>query len=206
MIHSAPQNKNGFTLAEILVSIGIFVFIGLAVASFERDIFFLNNSLQSNLSAQIDARQLLRTVVSELRGASPSSLGSYTIAQAATSTITFYSNIDKDILKERVRYFLSGSDLHRGIIKPTGSPLVYNSESESVDVVIRNVVNGTSTATFEYFDGFFTGTSSPLVQPVSALSVRLVRITVVIDSDPNRPPGPITVTSMGTLRNLKDNL
>lgn len=206
MMRNSLKNIKGFTLVETLISIAIIVIIGFAISSFERDIFFLNNSLQTNLSAQIDARRVLRTIIRELRSASPSSLGSYTINQAGTSTLVFYTNVDTDTLKERVRYFLEGDELRRGVIKPTGSPLTYNSANESVEVLVHDVVNSSTTPIFDYFDSYFTGTSSPLIQPVDTLSVRLVRVTVIIDKDSNRPPGAITVTSMGTLRNLKDNL
>lgn len=197
---------NGFTLTEILISLGIFVFIAVALAGFGGDIFFLNNSIQSNLSVQIDARRVLKIIVSELRGASPSSLGAYPITEAGTSSITFFSNVDDDILKERVRYFLQNGILFRGIIKPTGTPLVYNMQEEEINPIIRDVVNASTTPLFEYFDTFYTGTSSPLSQPVSILPIRLVRITILLDHDINREPPPMTITTMGTLRNLKDNL
>lgn len=199
------MKKLGFTLPEVLVSIAIFVLIGLAVSSFGRDIFFINSGLQNNLSAQLDGRKILKRFVTELRSASPSSLGSYPIEQAATSSFVFYSNIDTDSYKERLRYYLSGKTLYRGVIKPSGNPLTYSSASEKVEIIIRDVANSTSTPIFEYFDDNFTGTSSPLTYPISIADIRLVRATVVIDKDSNRPPGPITITTQGTPRNLKDN-
>jgi len=36
--------------------------------------------------------------------------------------------------------------------------------------------------------------------------VRLVKITIVIDKDPQTPPGPMTLTTQISIRNLKDNL
>jgi len=36
--------------------------------------------------------------------------------------------------------------------------------------------------------------------------VRLVRITIKIDEDPNRPPAALTSTTQVSIRNLKDNL
>lgn len=200
------HKKSGFTITEILISLGIFVLISLAIANFGGDIFFLNSSLQSNLSVQIDARRVLRVMVSELRGASPSSLGAYPLSQVGTSTLVFYSNIDSDSYKERVRYFLQGNKLMRGILKPSGSPLSYNIANESVDVLINDVVNSSTTPIFKYFDSSYTGVSAPLSDPVNILSVRLVQVTVLIDHDVSRVPGPISVTTMGTLRNLKDNL
>lgn len=200
------QKKTGFTITEVLISLGIFVLIGLAIANFGGDIFFLNNSLQSNLSVQIDARRVLKVMVSELRGSSPSSLGAYPLSQVGTSTLIFYSNIDSDSYKERVRYFLQGNKLMRGTLKPSGSPLSYNIANESVDVLINDVVNSSTTPIFRYFDSSYTGSSASLSDPVNILSVRLVQVNVLIDHDVNRVPGPISVTTMGTLRNLKDNL
>lgn len=68
------------------------------------------------------------------------------------------------------------------------------------------MVNGNSLPSFEYFDTNYTGTSSPLVQPVSPSTVRLIRINQRIDIDPNRSPVPVIFTVQASLRNLKTNL
>lgn len=199
------KNTTGFTLAEVLVSVGIMTIIGLAISTFQKDLFFINTGVQDNLSVQLESRQVLRKLITELREASPSSLGAYTIAQAGTSTLTFYSNIDSDGYKERIRYFIQGNELRRGVLKPSGSPLVYNTATESVSTIIKNIVNSPSDPIFEYFDENYTGTSTSLSQPVNVLSVRLVKVTVTVDKDVNRAPGPITVSTQGMLRNLKTN-
>lgn len=197
--------KRGFTLVEIIIAAGIFVAISIIIGNFGRDIFFFNSDLNSSLSVQFDARQVLRKLISELRSTSPSSLGAYPIALASTSTLTFFSNIDDDSLKEQVRYFLQGSELRRGVTKPSGSPLTYNPGNEIISTVTHDVVNGVIPI-FDYFSNNYAGTSSPLSLPVDTLSVRLVRVTLILDKDPNRPPTPITVTTQVMLRNLKDNL
>lgn len=198
--------KKGFTLVETVVSIWIVLLIGLAIANFGRDIFSYNSSLQNSLTVQLDARKVLRTLIAELRSSSSSSLGSYPIDTAGTSTLIFYSNPDTDNLKERLRYFLQGNTLVRGVIQPTGNPLVYDTNTETFETIIRDIINGTSTPIFTYYDENYTGTSSPLTQPVNISSIRMVKITVIVDRDPNRSPTPITITTQGTLRNLKDNL
>ncbi len=197
--------KKAFSLVEIIVVTAIFSVIFLAVANFGQSIFSFNSNAQKNLSAQTDARRVLKTMIKELRSASPASTGAYTIALAGTSTLTFFSNIDSDAYKEQIRYFLQGNELKKGITKPSGSPLSYNPANEQTTILVRDVRNGT-TSIFDYFDSNYTGTSTPLVQPVQLTKIRLVRITLKIEKDPNKSLGPIIVESQVFLRNLKDNL
>ena len=197
--------RGGFTLVEILVAIFIITLIGIAIINFQIDIFSLNKTSSENLDAQTDARNTLKTVSAELRSMAPSNNGSYAIALAATSSITFYVDIDNDNLKEQVRYFQDSTNLKKGIIKPSGIPLTYNPASEEITNLINNLANGSSPI-FYYFDKNYDGTSSPLEIPVNIPSVRLVKINIIIDKDSNQAPGVITVTTQVSLRNLKDNL
>src|SRR3989338_5078606 len=200
-----PKMKNGMTLVEVLISLGIFVIISLALSGFGRDIFFLRSSAESNLLAQMEARQVLRNFVSETRGVSPSILGSYPISQAGTSTVTFFVDLDGDKLKEQVRYFLDGGSLKRGVVIPSTNPVSY-SGSESVATVVKYVINSSSTPIFEYYDENFTGTSSPLTYPLDISRIRLIKVTVVVDENISRPPGAIVSSTNVTLRNLKNSL
>lgn len=199
------KSQRGVTLVEMLVSISIFVVIMLVVTKFNRDVFFINSVVQSNLAVQIEATRVLKSFIAEIRSTSPSSLGAYALNQTATSSIIFYANIDSDQYKERLRYFLQGTDFKRGVIKPSGSPLIYNTAQEQVTTLVRNVRNATS-STFMYFDKNYSGTSTPLSIPVDPQQVRLVRVTLLVDGDVNRSPNIITISSQGMLRNLKDNL
>jgi YD repeat-containing protein len=198
-------NKKGVSLAEIIVVVAIALVIFVGVFNFGTNIFSFNYNAQENLSAQTDSRRILKTMVKELRSASPSSLGAYPIVSAATSGIVFFSNIDGDNYKEQVRYYLQNKELKRGLIKPSGSPLTYNPNDEQTITLIKNINNG-SEAIFEYFDASYTGTSTPLAQPVQTTKIRLVRITLKIEKTPGKSAGPIIAESQVFLRNLKDNL
>lgn len=200
------NSKKGFTLAELLITVGIIGLIAVVLGTFQGDVFFFNSVIQDDLTAQMDGRRAIRKMVSEIREASPSSLGSYPIASAATSSITFFSNVDNDTLKEQVRYFIQNKNLMRGVIKPTGNPLSYNSGSETFETSVKNIANSTSTPLFEYYDTNYTGTTTPLIFPVSLTAVRLVNVELLIDRDPNRSPIPLNITSQVSIRNLKDNL
>ncbi len=198
--------KNGFTLVETLVALGIFLMVSWLLSSFLSSIFSTNANLSNSLNAQFDMRQSLKKMTRELREASPSSLGSYPIALAGTSSLTFYSNVDNDTHKERIRYFVQNGDLKRGVLKPSGNPLIYNSANENVETLVKNISNSTSTPIFDYFDNTYTGSSDPLVLPANISDIRLVRITIQIEKDPNRSPVPITAITQVMIRNLKDNL
>lgn len=197
--------KWGFSLVEIVVVAAISSVIFMAVFNFGQSIFSFNTTAQANLSAQSDARRVLKSIVKELRSASPSSLGAYPMSFANTTSLTFFVDLDNDGYKEQVRYFLQGSELKRGVIKPSGSPLVYNPASEQMSTMVRDINNG-ATPIFQYFDSEFDGVGAPLTEPVQITKIRLIRITLNIEKDPNRSPSSITVTSQVFLRNLKDNL
>ncbi len=202
----SKSNKGGMTLIEIIVVVGIFGIISIAISSFQRNIFVFNKFSADSLTNIQDAQTIVRTMVRELRPASTGNNGAFAISQAATNTIVFFSDTDSDGLKEQIRYFIASSTLLKGTIKPSGSPITYNPANEKIFTLAYNVKNSTSTALFEYFDSNYMGTSSPLTYPLTVTQVHLVRINLLLDSDPNRSPLVRTYTSQVNIRNLKDNL
>lgn len=194
--------KKGFSIAELIISIFIISILSISIGNFTRDIFFLNSALSGGMNAQLDARHLVKVAVAELREASPSNLGAYPISLASSTGITFYSDINNDGLKDRIRYFLSGKTIKRGVVVPSGNPLTYNDSDEKLSTLISDVVASSTLPIFQYY----SGSEVQLIQPVVVSNVRLVKITVIIDADPNHPPAPIIVTSQVSIRNLKDNI
>ncbi len=155
--------------------------------------------------AQDEARKALKEMSSEMRVAAPSSIGAYALAQVTSTSVTFYANIDSDAYKEKVRYFLSGNILKKGVIKPSGNPLVYNSGNETIKDVVHYVTNG-SDPVFYYYDANYGGTEQPLTSPVDTTAVRLIKINLAIDDNVLLPPSALILTTQVNFRNLKDNL
>ena len=195
----------GFSMIEIVVVIFILGLIGVTVWSFQSDIFLLNNIISGNITSQEEARNSFKTMTSEIRSISPSSLGAYPIYEANFNSFTFYSDIDDDGLKERIRYFLNGNILNKGVLKPSGNPLAYNPANEEIKEIIHNISNG-STPIFDYYDTNYDGATLPLSQPINIVAVRLVKITVIVNRNSSNPPSLITFTTQVSMRNLKDNL
>jgi prepilin-type N-terminal cleavage/methylation domain-containing protein len=199
----SKNKKQGFTLVEILIATFILTLIGIAVVKFQIDIFSLNKMSSSNLVAQESARQIFKNFTSEVRSMSPSNAGAYYIDQAATSSLTFYTNIDNDSDTEKVRYFLSGTTFKKGVINPTGN--TYNPGNETIKELAHGITNAT-TSIFSYYDNGYDGTSAPLSQPVNTSATKLIKINLIIDEDTTKLPPPLYMTTQVSIRNLKDNL
>ena len=198
-------HSRGASIIEFLIVIGILSLVSLGIFDFGRNLFTFSTVIRNGLSAQQDARKLVRTMVTELRTSSISSSGAYPIYEAATSSIGFFSDIDGDGLKEEVRYYLSNGFLLKAVRVPSGAPPTY-SGSASVSTLVVDMRNGTNTPIFSYYDTNYDGTSAPLSLPINIPAVRLIRITLFVDKDPYRSPIPVSVTTQVSLRNLKDNL
>lgn len=198
------NTQKGLTIVETVMGISIFVLIMMSLTLFSRNIWFYSTFISGGLENNNAARQTTKIMTAEIRTASTADTGAYTIALANSTTFTFYSDTDGDGLKEKIRYFLSGTEIKRGSIKPAGSPLSYNSADEKISTMVRYVSNS---SIFSYYDENYDGTTSALSSPVSIPLIRLVKITITIDNrDPNRPPAPVTFSTQVSLRNLKDNL
>lgn len=197
--------SKGFTLIEIVVTVAVVGVIAIVAGSFNRDSISFSRIFQSGLNASDEARRILRPMSNEIRSASPSSAGAYAIESATSTSFIFFSDIDGDGLKERVRYYLSGTTLKKGVIKPSGIPAVYSSGSEVITDIVHGIQNG-ATPIFDYYDSSYDGTISALSQPVNISIVRLIKITFIIDTDTSKPPAATTISTQVSFRNLKDNL
>ena len=196
------NKKTGFTILETIFGIAIFLLIVGVLTYFSRNVWVYNSFVSDGLNDIDNGRLALKAMIAEIRTASIADTGAYMIAQASSTSFTFYSDIDDDGLKEKVRYFLSGSNLQKGIVKPTGSPLGYTG-TETITTLVPYV---TSATVFSYYDKNYDGTTAALSSPITIPSVRLVKITFTTDKDINRAPAATTFTTQISMRNLKDNL
>ena len=199
------ENK-GFTLIELLIAMGIFSLVITGSTWFIIHGLRYNRTIWEQLSTQNEGRRAVQTFVDDIRRAEESSLGGYSLAKTDEYEIIFYANVDDDNAKERIHYWLDNGTLKRGVTNPTGNPLSYGVTDENIVEITHSVVNfQKSVPIFLYFDGDFTGVESALVQPVTTIDVRLVKIQLELEKDPTKTPVPLHVESLGQIRNLKMN-
>lgn len=189
----------GFTLAETLVVTAILGTVALALTSMIWFFYRSNAYLLEQTSAVDSANRGLNIAYKDIREASYGEDGSFPIASAATSTMTFYSDVDKDGPVEKVRLYTSNGTFYRGVTNASGSPPAYGGQ-ETVTTIATWVKNATSTPIIRYYDaagGELTGT-------IAISSVRSVRIRLDVDLNPQRAPNVLTLERTATLRNLRN--
>jgi hypothetical protein len=151
-----------------------------------------------------NARYQLKRMVKILREVRQSVTGAYPIVEVESHKMVFYADIDTDSEVELVRYELSGTDLIRGVTKPSGEPPVYDTANEAETVLSRYVRNG-SDPVFTYYGGDYPADTTELAT-AQIKEIRYVSFRLVIDVDEAHDPPPIEVVSQVHLRNLKTNL
>ncbi|MEK7079967.1 MAG: hypothetical protein AAB901_01635, partial [Patescibacteria group bacterium] len=108
---STNHLARGMTLAETIVVVAIVAVVGIALTG-AIQYFYRNSAYLLEQTAALDnARRGHSYTLQNLREASYGDDGSYLITNAATSTITFYADVDQDTGIERVRAYLSGTTL-----------------------------------------------------------------------------------------------
>lgn len=192
-------------MIEVLVSIGIFLLLITGIIEMLLWGMHGRDVVWEQLSTQNEGRKIVQDFVNEMRRASASSIGAYPLETANTSTVVFYSNIDTDSWRERVRYFLSSKTLKKGVTKPTGTPLSYSPASEVITTVVNDVANGTSSIFYYYDQDYSSASGTPMSAPINIPLVRMVGIKLMLEEKPNVAPAPFIIESKAEIRNLKSN-
>ncbi len=198
---------HGFTLIETMVTIFIFTILALGASALMKNIIIDSKQELLSLDNADRARLVAFNFTNELRSASVGVDGSYPITQASSSQIIFYSSYGNSTgLVNRIRYFISGTELKKGVVTPSGNPLSYSASPEIIKT-IGTGINNMSTPLFYYYDSSYDGDSSPLNQPVNIPSIKYVRINMIILKLSSRNSTSTFVINTGSsIRNLKTNL
>ncbi len=199
--------NRGFTLIELLIAAALFILLFGGLAILISNVLVSSNTQAGLLADSDQARKLAFGIVGELRNAQVSSTGAYSLDTAGPQSLVFYSNIDGGTDVEKVRYFVQGEKLYKGITKPYGNSMSYSPSREKITVVQNNLANGADPV-FYYYDGTYEGVANNfLPQPVSVTAVKFVKVDLRIFNKAGvNNTNFYTVTASGAVRNLKTNL
>ncbi len=187
------------TLLETLVWASITSMLLLAIVQSVQYFYRTNNYVIEQAAAITSAQRGIESMIKTIREAAYSSNGAYPVIAVATSSISFYADIDNDPFIERIRFFLQGDSLMRGIIDPSGDPPAYTNPEQisSISDYVRN--HEQQIDLFQYYD-----VDGVLMTDLTRIAeVRYVQSTVVVNINPHRLPNQFTLRTTAALRNLK---
>lgn len=147
-----------------------------------------------------EATQGVRDIVRDVRAAVYGENGALPLVAIATSSLTLYADTDFDGRVERVRYFLNGSTVQKGVVEPTATSS-YVLATETLETLATNITNGqTATPVFRYY----SATSTEITSSASILNIRRVTVELVAESRFSGEVTYVTLRSAASIRNLKD--
>ncbi|MCR4330579.1 MAG: type II secretion system GspH family protein [Patescibacteria group bacterium] len=207
MKHTETQQdhtEKGLTFIEAIVVIAVFSIVMIALTSSIRYFYRANAyNIEQSLSVN-NARKGIEYMVRDIREATYSDEGSYPIIDVDSTSIYFYSDVDRDNNVERIRYFLEGILLKKGVTESSGDPLTYHDMDEVVSIVSEYVQNeNQGVPIFRYYDN--TG-GEILNYGANITSIAFITVNLIVNINPARLPNEFTLRSSATMRNLKTNL
>lgn len=171
----------------------------LAISSTVLYFYRTNSYALEQATAVTSAQRGLEAMVKTIREAAFSSQGAFPIVSVQPNDFIFYADVDDDPLIERVHYYLSGTNLMRGVLNPSGDPPDYTG-AETTEVLadyVRNSAQGL--ATFRYYDALGAEIAS---STTAYTAVRFVKVTLAVNINTDTLPSQLNLYSSAALRNL----
>jgi prepilin-type N-terminal cleavage/methylation domain-containing protein len=199
--------KSGFTLVETLFTIFIFSLLMMGTTLMMKDILSTSRQQLDMMTNTDQARMIANNFVTELRNATYGANGAYPINQAGDNQVIFFSTgIKNNGTISRIRYYISGNTLYKGVTNPAGSPLSYNGQPETI-TALSTEMSMSGNPLFYYYDGNYNGSGNSLSQPVNINVVKFIKINLVVLKELTaNSTNTFTVSAGASLRNLKNNL
>lgn len=197
------RRQAGLSLVETLVVLALFSILSIAIMNAVAS-FYRQNAYTIAQSYQVsEARRGVERMVRDLREMTYADNGAYPIIETSTSTIRFYSDIDRDDSVERVSYELDDTTLYKRIYNATGTPPTYDATPDTEETISEYVQNNPQDrVVFTYYNA--TGTEMAATGTVT--DIRHVDVQLIVNIDPVRDPGEFMLRSSATLRNLKEDI
>lgn len=201
------HGTRGLTLIEVVITVAVLGLVSVTGLMFINSAYEAQRVIFQEAQAASEARRGLKAMIAEMREARPGDDGSYILQTANDQELAFFSDADRDGQTERIRYYLNGLNLMRGVIPPQATAPTYPQSQEQSAVIAQFVRNGAS-ALFIYYNGDWPAdaTNNPLPAPARLSDTKLIHLHLVVDIEPFRAPVNYDLQGDVQIRNLKTNL
>lgn len=189
------NSLTGFTLIETVVTIAIFSLVLGTLSGFIIYGYRVQGYVLRQSQAIDEAQRGIETMVKEIRRAWSGEDGSYLIGEAKDFEFIFYSDIDRDLETERIRYYVEGTDLIKEIIDSEDFPPQYSSQPKKIFLshYIRN-----TPPIFKYLDE----KGEELAYPARKKDTKTIKVYLEINVNPVLLPLNFVLESAVRPRNL----
>jgi type II secretory pathway pseudopilin PulG len=204
MRFNLQQKNSGMTLVEVVVLIGVYTLLSLAIAGSVTSLYQQNSYALAQSNEIENARRGMTQWNRDAKEMRSAEDGTFPILVIEEHHFGYFSDTDQDEDIEYVEYILNDTTLTKYSYEPTGTPPVYDFDNptseEILSLYVQNINQGTST--FKYYDnaGNQLNSTSPIID------VRYITAQIIVNIDPLRSPGEFMLRSSIAPRNLKDNL
>jgi Tfp pilus assembly protein PilV len=201
------QKFKGLTLIEMMVAISIFTIgIGGFTLLFSKT-WQANSYVLGMGQSSMAASQGVNKMVDIIRKSRQADNGSYPIKSADSNDVVVYSDYDKDDIVEKIHFYKSNQNILMGITDPTETlPKTYPTGDQQTITLVSNAVNSVDEPIFSYYNKDYPEDTdnNPLSTPVSIYlaNVRLMKIYLEVNTNPNRIAENIKIESFVEMRNL----
>ncbi len=200
-----PTGRQGFTLVETLVALTIFTLgIAATILVFAKTVKSKAYALEMGKSAFVVSRSI-GDLTQYLRRARQSDAGAYPIVSADKNDLVIFSDYDKDGTTERLHVYLSNGKVYMGVRDPSATfPITYAAGDAQTFQLAASIVNTATDPMFSYYNKDYPLDPDPVSTPADVSEIRLIRIFLKINIDPNRAPDNIQQETFVEIRNLND--
>lgn len=205
-MHTLLQSnkKAGMTLVELVLIVGIYTILILAVNASITALYVQNSYALSQANEVENARIGMTQWNRDVKEMTTAEDGTFPIAVIEEHRLGYYSDTDLDQNVEYIEYILASTTLSKYVYNPVGNPATYSTTTpdsiETLSLYVQNINDGVPT--FEYFDN--VGTQLASTSPI--IDVRYITAQIIVNIDAVRAPGEFLLKSSIAPRNLKDNL
>ena len=192
------QNQHGFTLAEVIIVVALSTMIMYAIFTQVLSFYQYHDYTLAQTNELYEAQRGMRFLVRDLREMTFADNGQFPLVEYASTSILFFSDVDRDQSVELVRYELVGTTLTKYTYDAAGA--VYSTTTPDATTVISNYVQNIieGDPVFRYYD--ISGVEASGSTRVT--DIRYITVDITVNVDPIRNPGEYTLRSSAALRNI----